>query len=704
LFSIGTDIGGTFTDTVVISPSGEVEQFKSPTTPNDVSEGVLATLDLAAQRFGRTVEGLLNEATFAHGTTIATNTLVERTGARTGLLATKGHGDAMLIMLGGTGKTAGLSDEQTKHFSHLTKPEPIIPRRRIVEVTERVDYRGRVVVALSEDEARRAVRELLSRDVDAICIALLWSFTFPEHERMLREIVREESPDTFVSISSELLPRMGEYSRTATTAVNAYVGPRFLTGLSRLGDRLKEAGLQGPPVVMQSNGGSVGLAGALERPVNCISSGPAGGVAACTSSARSLGEPNAIVTDMGGTSFDVGLVVEGTPTMVTETYVDRYTLGVPALFVDSIGAGGGSIASVVDGYLRVGPESAGAFPGPAAYGRGGTRPTVTDANVVLGILPSGAILGGRLKIDRDAAVAALEEHVAGPLGISVEDAAAGIKRIVDSQMADLVRSSTVNRGYDPRDFAVFAFGGAGPAHAYRYAAELGVRKVFIPVTASVFSAHGIAESDLRVIIEHSEPMVSPVSGEGIDDHIDAERIGAILEQLRGEVVTDLQRYGATADDVRATLAIDMRFRLQIHSVSMEMERWEITPDAVQRLAADFRERYEQLYGEGSAFTGAGVEITTFRVTGTASRAVPAATAGGHGEGAAAADGATAPATRSVYAIGDEPVWTEVTVCQHVVPGVEYAGPTIFDLPHTTVVIGEGQSAIADERGTLALSV
>ncbi|MBV9802067.1 MAG: hydantoinase/oxoprolinase family protein, partial [Solirubrobacterales bacterium] len=463
----GSDIGGTFTDTVLLTADGDLHVSKSPTTKEQLTQGALTGLGLAASRAG-VAKGHVGRqlAYYAHGTTQATNAFIERKGVQTGLLCTRGFRDVLRTQRA-MASWAGLAAHETLHFSARTHPDPIVSVDRIREVEERVDYKGSVIVPLNEGQLREAVRELVADGVEAIAIAFLWAFRNDAYERRAAEIIAEEAPEVFVSTASQLLPVLGEYERTSTTAINAYLGPiiaRYVTNLER---ELRSDGFEGGLSIMESGGGVLPAQDAAGQAAAMLTSGPAGGVLASAALAAEKGWPNVITSDMGGTSFDVGLIVDGQPLLTRTAEVGRFHVALPMIGVTAIGSGGGSIAQVQDGHLTVGPQSAGAHPGPACYGRGGARPTITDVDVVLGFIDPDYFLGGEMSLDRERAVAAVEEHVARPLGLGVLEAAAGVRKVADNQMADLLRKVTLRAGYDPRDFVLFAYGGAGPTHAHR---------------------------------------------------------------------------------------------------------------------------------------------------------------------------------------------------------------------------------------------
>jgi N-methylhydantoinase A len=498
-YYVASDVGGTFTDTVVIDDTGRVGRYKSSTVPDNPAEGVLHTLiDAAADRNLDLVELLADVEVFSHGTTIATNAMLEGRHKKVGLIQTRGFGDTLTISRGFKG--TGLDEEETKRFRTLVKQPAAVPPSLAAEITERVDYAGRIVCPLDEADVRRAVADLRAAGAEVFAVSLLWSFANDVHERRVAEIIDDEVPGASITLSSEFLPRIGEYERTLTTAVNASLRPLLKTALDSFESTLTKAGLRSGPLLMQSNGGLATFAEVEKRAAATVMSGPVGGVVASQFLGSHKNYRNIVTADMGGTSFDVGLVLDERPVMSNTTLIGRDQLALPSVAVRAIGAGAGSIASVRNGVLQVGPESAGARPGPACYGIGGERPTVADADLVLGYLNPDNFLGGRLTLDVDRARQAIDEHVAGPAGLSIEQAAEGIKTIVDARMADLVRQVTVEQGYDPADFAVFAYGGAGPLHAFSYGAELGCPQIVVPITASVHSAFGVG----RVVQAHAD--------------------------------------------------------------------------------------------------------------------------------------------------------------------------------------------------------
>lgn len=689
---VGVDTGGTFTDCVAIDSEGGLTIGKAPSTPADFGEGVVASV---RRTLAKGDGGLLTEAVgFLHGTTVTINALLTRTGARVGLLTTRGHRDALFFMRV-TGRVAGLAPDELFDFPKTSKPAPLVPKHLVEEIDERVDYKGAVIVPLHEERARASIRRLLDQGVEAIAISLLWSFRNDAHERRLRALVSELAPDLPVSVSSEIVPKIGEYERTATTVVNSYTLPLTSRYVDRLERRLAAEGREGPFLVMQSAGGVMTAAETASSPVRTVNSGPAGGIIAARFLGQLVGHENVICTDVGGTSFDVGLIVDGDPLMTPTQIVDQYTLLLPSVDVVSIGAGGGSIAKVVGGArLAVGPESAGAEPGPACFGLGGERPTVTDADVVLGTIDPDYFLGGQIKLDPLRAERAIHEHVAEPLGMSVPEAAAGIVEIGNAHMADLVRKTTVERGFDPRDFVLYAYGGAGPTHATGYGRDTGARAIVVPFggLGPVFSAFGIAIADLVRVGEYSDPQVSPFDVGRV-----ARGFRRLAEELGGELRESLR------GDVRFGYAAEMRYLKQVFEVTVPVDLARLEQRRSEGFVEDFERRYQQIYGKGSGFVGAGVELVTYRVTATAAplskpRLEPAEeTAGGPEE--------ASRGHRPVYwpAAGDY-VDTPAYEGELLRPGHRIEGPAVIEERATSMPIYQGQSVEVDAYGNLIVQM
>ena len=699
-YHLGVDVGGTFTDAVLLDDEGTARFFKTPTTPENASAGVREAVRLAAEEVGLSPAALFSRtAYFGLGTTAATNALVERTGARTGLLTTRGFRDGILIQRT-KGQWTGLGDDVT-HYSRRRPPVPIVPRPLIEEVTERVDYQGRVVVALDEDDARAAVERLVQAGVKAIAVSFLWSFRNPAHEQRMRELIAEVAPDVFVSTSSDLVPVIGEYERTATTAINAYLGPVVQAYVGDLEKSMADQGLAGALRIMDSGGGVITAGDAATQPVSILTSGPTGGVLASQRLAETLGERNIITTDMGGTSFDVSLIVDGRVVMATQSEVGRYHIVKPMINVTAIGAGGGSIARVEHGALLVGPRSAGAHPGPACYDRGGTDPTITDADVVLGIIDPDNFLGGRIRLDRRLAETAIRDNVGEPLGMTVEEASAAIKTIADNQMADLLHALTIGKGYDPRDFVVFAYGGAGPTHCHAYGAELGVRAIVVPATATVHSAYGAVASDLHHSFEVSDLMRTPPFVPRPSQFLDPERITSILERLEARATEALSAAGVDKDAITLDRYVDMRYRYQVNELMIPVPGRSLAVADLDDLVRRFDEKYEELFGKGAAFREAGIELVTFRVSAHGRVPKPARRPqAGTGDAGTARRG-----ERPVhFTQGEAPFPTAVYRGEQLPAGADLTGPAILEYPGTTVVIGPGQRGHVDEWLNVVINI
>ena len=697
-FYVGTDIGGTFTDMVVIDDQQGTRQFKTPTTPADRSQGVVEAFSVAAAEYGMTAEEFCAQvAYFAHGTTAATNALIERKGEPTGLITTRGMEDTLLIQRS-MGSWTGVG-QASGHYSQRRNPIPLVDKRHIIGVDERLDFSGDDVVRLNGEQVRAAARQLREAGMKAVAICFLWSFVRPDHELEAARLVREEWPEAFLTISSEIAPVIGEYERTATTVVNSYLGPVISRYVELLERRLTGMGFRGDFTVLDSTGGVMAAQEAAERAVGMMMSGPAGGVLASAALARRLGCPNVITSDMGGTSFDVGLIVDGQPLVTTTSIAGRYHLATPRIRVTAIGSGGGSIASLDEsGILVVGPESAGADPGPACYGKGGSRPTVTDADVVLGIIDPGFFLGGRFPLYRELAEEAIRKHLAEPLGLDLLDAAAGIRRVADNQMADLLRSVTLQQGYDPRDFVLFAYGGAGPTHAYAFAQEAGVEQIVVPYTATVHSAFGAVSSDRYRSFQLSDPQRTPPGADRASDHLDLGRVNEKFGELEQRCRAAMKNHPA----LQMNRTLYFRYRRQTHELPIPVPSRPLEPGDLESLVADFHRSYERIYGQGTSLPEAGIEINTFRLEGR----IPAQSARTESADRSliTAGGLEAArlGTRDVVFSGS-PVPTAVYLGEKLPPGAAVPGPAIAEFTGTTVVIGPGQEGVAAADGHIVIS-
>jgi N-methylhydantoinase A len=696
-FIIAVDSGGTFTDCVVMDNEGVIYTGKSHSTPQDFSIGVMGSVETVSEKLGLSLKELLLKTRyfFGHGSTVALNTLLTRSGAKSGLITTKGFEDIM-IMGRVEQKVAGLSEQERIQVYRLNKAEPIIPRYLIAGVTERIDSLGRQIVPLNITEAQKKIEELITNEVESIAICLLWSFMNPSHEQELKKIIAADYPDILITISSDLTPVMGEYERMTTTAINAYLSPITFRYLSSLYTKLQDAGLEKPLLIMQNVGGMVEVTEARDKGVNLLSSGPVGGVLASKIIGDLTNNKNIITTDVGGTSFDVSLIVDGEITLSPAPIFSQYTIQTPVIDIPSIGAGGGSIAWIEKetGLLKVGPDSAGAFPGPVCYDRGGAEPTFTDANVVLGRIDPEFFLGGRMKLNKEKARRSIDKKIAGPLGIELEEAAFGIIQILTSQMADLVRKTTIDRGYDPSDFVLFSFGGAGPLCCCLFVPLIeGIRKLVIPSSNSVFSAFGMAGSDIVQVERHSEPMAAPFQ---------ADRLNKIYEDLDAKVKRSLKRNGVPKKNMFLIRSVDARYWGQVHEISINMPAGRFKQDNMPGFIDQFTQQYENRYGKETSYGEARVEAVTFEIRGIGKLSKPSLI---RHEFLSSDSAAALKGKREVY-MNNEKGFQDINVFlrEKLKPGNTVEGPAIVEANDTTVFIDYFQHIIVDEYLNLVMEL
>ncbi len=592
---LGIDVGGTFTDLLLFNEaSREIQLLKTPSTPEDQSVGILTGVRKIIAQSGISagdIQALL------HGTTVSTNIVLEEKGAKVGLLVTQNFEQILHMARSQTpGPLAG--------WIIMEKPDPLADLELTRGIVERIDARGEIVTPIDEAAARQSIRELIERGVESITISLLHSYANPTHERRLKALVDEIGPEVPVSVSSEILPEFREYERTLVTVMNAYVGPSMRRYLSNLEDKLKGVEFAPHVHIVRSDGGLMSVQRASESPVHTMMSGPAGGVSGAAFLANLAGHPNAIGFDMGGTSTDVSVIQDGKPNISRQTSLGYYPIKVPSVEVHSVGAGGGSIAHVpMTGALRVGPESAGAMPGPASYGRGGDKPTVTDANVVLGrLLPH--LLGGEMMLDVNAAETAVS-RIGGALGLDVNAAAQGILDIVNENMFGALRLVTVQKGLDPRDFALVAFGGAGPLHGNAIAMLAGCYPVIVPPTPGVLSALGFLYSDVKN--EFAQTYIRNI------DDVRSGDVSEVLSRLGREAKTWLREEGIGESSQELRYEADVRYFRQGYEFSLEVNPESVGNGGMQNLASRFGIAHERLYGFK---LDAPVELVNLRAIGT----------------------------------------------------------------------------------------
>jgi N-methylhydantoinase A len=692
---LGVDTGGTFTDLVEIDGAGRLRFDKAFSTPQAPEQGILDALATLAASAEVDVRRLLAEtARFAHGTTVSTNALIQRRGARVGLIATRGFEDTLIIGRGPVGRAGGLPQSKAMDFLHTEPPPPLVPKAFIRGVSERVIADGTVLVRLNEEETRAAVEALVAAGVESLAVCLLWSFRNPAHEQRVREIARAIAPNLPVSLSCEIAPRLGEFERTVTTVVNAFVGPvteRYIGGLQK---ELGALGLARPVQVMKSSGGVMLPEAVAHQAVSVVNSGPIGGLVAARHVGELLGYGKIITADMGGTSFDVGLIVDGVFEEESTPFLDQgLPVHVPTIKVVTIGAGGGSIAWT-DGYrLQVGPQSAGAEPGPACYGRGGREPTVADALVVLGIIDPENFFGGRYALDREKARAAIEARVAKPLGLDTLEAAAGIYEVVTAKMGDLIRKVTVESGHDPREFCLLSYGGAGGAHCASFAAQLGIKRVIVPYAASVFSALGVVLSDIAYRHVRSAPVA-------LDGAATVETINSVFAELAESALADLRASGLNPAAATMHYGIDMRYVGQMNEVPLAWPRGRLTAADIPVLRSDFEALYQQRYGAGTFRRETPLEIISFRA-----EAVQATDKPGFAPLFEGKRGSSTPKRRrQVYMRGRGPIDAVIYAYGDLAPSKPLAGPAIIERESTTIWLPPGACATLDVYGNLAIDL
>jgi len=675
---IGIDVGGTFTDLVAIDDRGVATLAKVPSTPDDPSRGVIGGLAQLAETLGTSTAELLRTANrIVHGTTVATNALLEGKGARTGMLITAGHRDVIEMR-------EGLKPVE-RYNMRMPPPAQLVPRALRLPVVERMRHDGRVEIPLDEKALDRAIAALRAANVEAVAICFLHAWRDPRHEQIAALAVRRVLPDAYVALSSEVLPKIKEFERFSTTAVNAYVGPRLARYLARLGERLKTAGYAGPVLIMQSHGGVMPIEEATRLAAGAVLSGPAGGVAGSRHAGKLLAEGNLIPFDMGGTSTDISLIVDGAAGLVAGRAVGGHRVALDSLDIVSIGAGGGSIARVdAGGILHVGPQSAGADPGPACYGLGGTAATVTDANVVLGLIDPDNFLGGRRRLYRTAAEAAVD-RIADTLGIAREAAAYGIHRVVDTTMAEGVRLVSVRRGVDPRKFALLAFGGASGLHATAVARQLGLTRVIVPRVAAVLSAWGMLATDLRFEMARSHV--------GDAGRLSDDEIAGMFAAMEAEGAKRLR--AAFDGTMRCDRSVDMRYGEQVFEVNVPLDGVDWKDKPLAQIVERFHRRHEELYTYAQRDQEA--VLVNLRV------AVVGVLPGLPQEPAIESSAPARPlGERRIYL--DEFLTAPVYAFDRLAPGQSIEGPAIVESAMTTILLRPRERAVTTPLGWLDIAV
>lgn len=678
MYRIGIDVGGTFTDLVAVDDYGRVTLAKATSTPGDPSLGVMEGLGLLATELGTPVPSLLGETErIVHGTTVATNALLERKGASVGLLTTEGHRDIIEMR-------EGLKDD--RYNLRMPPPMPLVPRALRLGVRERLRFDGTVEVPLSRASLTAGIRKLIQAGVEAVAVCYLHAYRDPQHETVTRQILEQRMPAAYLSLSSEVLPQIKEYERVCTTVVNAYVGPRLSRYLRNLAERLQGAGYHGDVLIMQSHGGVTPIIDAARLAAGAILSGPAGGIAGSRYCTRFLGEENLISFDMGGTSTDISVLEGGEPFLTGDKAVSGFKVALPSIDIHTLGAGGGSIAHVDLGdILHVGPESAGADPGPACYGKGGTAATVTDANLVLGYLDPANFLGGRTPLQTAAAQAAVDK-IASQLGTSAIEAAEGIHRVVNTNMAEGIRIIAARRGVDPRRFALLSFGGAAGLHITEVARMLDISRVVVPRVAAVLSAWGMLATDLRYELVRTHV--------GEVQQVGSTELRRLFADMEAEGRTRLAK--AFTGPVSVRRSADMRYGEQIFEVTVPLDGVNVdAPDLLEQVVARFHQRHQELY----TYSAPDQEVVLVNVRMTVVGELPTLPA----EPTITTDGVITPSGhRRVY----HNHWLEVPVYRldRLPPGHEVQGPAIFESATTTVFVRNGDLVRVTPHGWLEIQL
>jgi N-methylhydantoinase A len=673
---IGVDVGGTFTDLAMVDEAtGRIGFHKVPSTPSDPSGAIEAGVRGILERHGRQAAEV---AFVGHGTTVATNMVIERRGARTGMVTTRGFRDVLEIA------------RQTRPhlFDYdVQRPAPLVPRRYRLEIDERIAAEGTVLRPLDEAEMTRLAEALRAEGVTSVAICLLHAWRNGRHERAAKEILRQVMPEAYLSVSSEVLPEFREYDRFSTTVLNAFVGPRMATYLDRLRARVRDVGILSEPYTVHSNGGLMSVATAAAAPVRTCLSGPAAGVIGAAVVASQAGFPDIVTFDAGGTSTDVSVVAGGEATSSPSRDVAGHPVKVPSIGIDVIGAGGGSIAHIdAGGALKVGPRSAGADPGPAAYGRGGTEPTLTDANIVLGRLDQAALLRGAMPVDAEAARRAVRDRIATPLGLTLEQAALGIIRIAVANMGRAIRGVTTERGYAPERFALFAFGGAGPLHATEVAAECSIPVVIIPREPGTMCARGILLADIALDFVRSE--IRP-----LDDAAWA-RAAELFDEMAAEGNAWLEGEGVPPARRATTRAVELRYEGQNFEVRVPLgATWPTLAEVEQAFAV------EHARTNGYDIPGRGVELVNCRLAavGHVPRGAPEPPPDG-GDLETARIGGRRVYYNPAHGWLDTPVYAR----ENLPVGARVPGPAVIEEMSSTSIVFPGQWATLDAEGNVII--
>ncbi len=686
-YKVGIDVGGTFTDFLLMDEGGAPRVFKVLSTPEDPSVAVLQGLEEMAASEERTLRGFLREVEIiVHGTTVTTNAVITGSTAPTALLTTEGFRDALQMR-------RGVREEL--YNNRYLPPPPVVPRFLRLPVAERVDHAGRVVRGLEPDDVLRGVERCRAHEVESVAICFMHAYANDRNEREAEALVREHLPEAYLSVSSDILPQVRFYDRVSTTALNAAVGPILKRYLSRLTERLEAERFQGILLIMQSNGGVTTPEAVTRLAASTLLSGPAAAPVAGLAYTRPHGYESFITVDMGGTSFDAALIKGGEPIVTTDGRVNRYALALPMMEINTIGAGGGSVAWIDEGgLLKMGPRSAGARPGPVCYARGGTEPTCSDANLVLGYLSEDYFAGGRMRLDRVAAEQAILEQVARPLGLDLTEAAHGMVHIMNVNMASAIREISVQRGYDPRDFLLVCAGGAGPIHAALIAAELEIPRILIPKESSIFCAAGMLLSDLKHDFVRSHHVGF------FREALDLERFRGLVEELELEGASVLSKERIPPERRRFRFSLDLRYVGQYHEVNVEADAVDVRSLNSERIRRGFHREHNRLYGYDLEREGTEVELVNLRMSAVGLTRKPAFREEPHrGE-----DPSPCLKGRRPVFLPDEGGFREVEVYDgnRMGHGNRLQGPAVVEQVNTTVLVPSGWTLTCDPFGSYVL--
>ncbi|WP_077602628.1 hydantoinase/oxoprolinase family protein [Oceanobacillus sojae] len=676
-YRIGVDTGGTFTDVALVSEqTGETFITKVPSTPENSSIGVMNGLKQILSENNISGQDL---SFFIHGSTVATNTLLEKKGAKTALITTKGFKDVIEI---------GRQTRPKLYEFRARRSKPLIQRNLRWELDERINADGEIVKKITENDIQPILKQITENQVESLVICFINSFLNAENEKKVKELILRQNPDLAITLSSDILPEIKEYERTSTATVNGYVMPKMQLYLRDLENALSESGISSDLYIMQSNGGVITTDTAVEMPVRTVLSGPAGGVIAGTDIAKQTGLQNLITIDMGGTSLDTALIENGIPQYTTNSKIDDFPINVPMVEMHTIGSGGGSTAWIDSGgALRVGPHSAGAVPGPVCYGKGGTEPTVSDANAILGRINPDSILGGRMKMDIDNSRKVMKEKIADPLSLSVEEAAEGILRVVNANMVRGIRVISVEKGHDTRDFSLLAFGGAGPLHASDIAKELDSKNIIIPPSPGITCASGMLIADVRH--DYVQSYISNT------DQLNIDELNTIFEKMQRNAKEALKKQGFSDEKIQLHLSIDLKYKNQAYDLNISLSGNSVHTEAIDQAVKDFHSTHEKIYGfnrEDQALETVNARVTSFGMIDKPENKSTASISN---------QDDTEFKYRKVYFDGQY-LDTKIADRDSLLKGNELVGPAIIEQLDSTIVIHPNQKAHTDEYKNLII--